>query len=104
MLTAPRGHFHVLQTTVADTDDWGLVREIMRYREIDDDVTHLTVKIKEYQWDLEAARASLTSYESRLILARAAEHVEPLHNIPRKMTVVHSGWKRSDCGVQSTYV
>jgi hypothetical protein len=104
MLTGPRGDFHILQTTVADTDDWGLAREITQYREIDDDVTHLAVKIKEYQQDLEAAQASLTACKSHLMLAQAAEHVEPLCNIPRKMTVVCSGWKRSGHGVQSTYV
>jgi hypothetical protein len=55
MLTGPGGDFHILQTTVANTDNWGLVQEVTCYREIDDDVTHLTVKIEEYQQDLEAA-------------------------------------------------
>jgi hypothetical protein len=39
---------------MADTDDWSLVREITRYREIDDDITHLAVKVEEYQCDLNA--------------------------------------------------
>jgi hypothetical protein len=104
MLTGPGGDFHILQTTVADTDNWGLAREITQYREINDDIIHLAVKIEEYQRDLEAAWASLTACESCLMLARAAECIEPLHNIPRKMTAVCSGWKRSGCDVQSTYV
>jgi hypothetical protein len=103
MLTGPGGDFHILQTTMADTDDWGLVREITCYREIDDDITHLAVKVEEYQWDLEVAQANLTSCESCLMLARAAECVEPLCNVPRKMTVVCLGWKRAH-GVQGTYV
>jgi hypothetical protein len=103
MLTGPGSNFHILQTTVADTDDWGLAQEITHYREINDNVTHLAVKVEEYQWDLEAARANLTSYESRLMLAQATEHVEPLYNMLRKMTAVHSGWKRVH-RVQSTYV
>jgi hypothetical protein len=104
MLTGPGGDFHILQTTVADTDDWGLAREITWYREIDDSVTHLAIKIKEYQQDLEVAQASLTACESCLMLAQAAEHIEPLCNIPRKMATVHLGWKRSGHSVQSTYV
>jgi hypothetical protein len=55
LLTGPSGKFQILQTTVADIDDWGLAQEITRYREIDDDITHLTVKIEEYQHDLNAA-------------------------------------------------
>jgi hypothetical protein len=31
MLTGPGGNFHILQTMVAETNDWGLAREIMRY-------------------------------------------------------------------------
>jgi hypothetical protein len=88
---------------VANTDDWGLVCKITRYREIDDNVTHLTVKVEEYQRDLEAARANLTSCESRLMFAQAAERVKPLCNVPRKMTAVRSVWKRA-YGVQHTYV
>jgi hypothetical protein len=34
---------------VTKTNDWGLAREIARYRQIDDDITRLAVKVKEYQ-------------------------------------------------------
>jgi hypothetical protein len=40
---------------VAETDDWGLAREVAHYQQINDDITHLAVKVKEYQWDLKAA-------------------------------------------------
>jgi predicted nucleic acid-binding Zn-ribbon protein len=76
---------------VAETDNWGLAREIMHYQQIDDNITHLAVKVKEYQRDLEAARANLTSCESHLMFAHATEHVEMLHNVLRKMTEVRSG-------------
>jgi hypothetical protein len=49
MLTGPGGDFHILQTTMANTDDWGLACKITRYRKIDDDITHLVVKVEEYQ-------------------------------------------------------
>ena len=88
LLTSPGGDFHLLQTTVAETDDWGLAREITQYRQIDDNITHLTVKVKEYQLDLEAVQANLTSCESHLMFARAAERVKTLCNVLRKMTAV----------------
>jgi hypothetical protein len=103
MLTRPGGDFRILQDIVAKTKDWGLAREVARCRHIDDDITHLAVKVKEYQQDLEAAWANLTSCESHLIFAQAAERVEMLQNVPRKMTAVQSGWKRVH-GVQATYV
>jgi hypothetical protein len=103
LLTRPRGDFHLLQSTVAETDDWGLAREITRYQQINDDITHLTVKVEEYQRDLEAAQANLTSCESCLMFASTAEHIKTLRNILRKMTAVHLGWKSAH-GVQATYV
>jgi hypothetical protein len=103
LLTGPGGNFHLLQNMVAEINNWGLAREITHYRQIDDDITHLVVKVEEYQRDLEAVQANLTSCESYLMFAHAMEHVETLHNVPRKMTAVHSGWK-SVHGVQATYV
>jgi hypothetical protein len=104
MLTSPGGDFHILQTIVADTNNWGLAREITCYWEIDDDVTVLAVKIKEYQHNLDAAQASLMLCESHLMLTHATECVEPLHNVARKTGAIHSGWKRTNRRVQSTYV
>jgi hypothetical protein len=103
LLTGPGGDFHLLQTTVAKTDDWGLAQEITWYRKINDDITYLVVKVEEYQQDLEAAQANLTSCESCLMFAQAAECVEMLCNMPRKMAAVCSGWKSAH-GEQATYV
>jgi hypothetical protein len=76
----------------------------MCYWEIDDDVTTLAVKLKEYQHDLDAAQASLMLCESHLMLAHTTEHVEPLCNVARKTGAIRLAWKRTNCGVQSTYV
>jgi hypothetical protein len=73
LLTGPGGDFHVLQGAVADTEDWGLAREITQYCELDNDVTAVAIKIEEYQRDLDAARARLSSCETHLTLMRAAE-------------------------------
>jgi hypothetical protein len=95
LLTGPGGDFHVLQGTVADTEDWGLAREVARYRELDNDVTAVAIKIEEYQRNLDAARAHLSSCETRLTLARAAERLATLENIPRKIGALRSGWKKT---------
>jgi hypothetical protein len=55
LLTGPGGDFHLLQNTVAEINDWGLAREVTHYQQIDDDITHLAVKVEEYQRDLKAA-------------------------------------------------
>jgi hypothetical protein len=95
LLMGPGGDFHVLQGAVADTEDWGLAREIARYRELDNDVTTVAIKIKEYQRDLDAACARLSSCETRLTLARATERLATLENVPRKIRALRSGWKKT---------
>jgi hypothetical protein len=95
LLTRPGGDFHVLQGAVADTEDWGPTREITRYRELDNDVTAVAIKIEEYQRDLDAAHACLSSCETRLMLARAAERLATLENVPRKVGALRLGWKKT---------
>jgi hypothetical protein len=104
MLTGPEANFQILQQAVADMDDWGFAREITRYRLLDDDITALAVKIEEYQRDLDAARARLGSCESRLMLARAAERVATLENVPRKIGALRSGWKKTSRMPQGIHV
>jgi hypothetical protein len=95
LLTGPGGDFHVLQGAVADTGDWGLAREVTWYHKLDDDIASLALKIEEYQRDMDMARARLGSCETRLTLARAAERLATLQNVPRKIGALRSGWKRS---------
>jgi hypothetical protein len=95
MLTGPGGDFHILQSAVANTEDWGLAREVTRYRELDDDITAVAIKTEEYQRDLDAARAHLGSCESRLMLTRAAERLTTLQNVLRKIRALCSGWKKT---------
>jgi hypothetical protein len=95
MLTGPGSDFHILQGAVADTEDWGLAREVARYCELDNNITAVAIKIEEYQRDLDAACARLGSCESRLMLARATERLSTLQNVPRKIGALRSGWKKT---------
>jgi hypothetical protein len=54
MLTGPGGNFQILQQAVAETDNWGLACEIMHYHEINNDITVLTIKLEQYQQDIDA--------------------------------------------------
>jgi len=56
MLTGPGGDFQILQQAVADMDDWGLAREVACYRELDDNITALVIKIEQYQHNLNAVQ------------------------------------------------
>jgi hypothetical protein len=78
MLTGPRGNFQILQTTVAEMDNWGLAREIAQYHELDDNIMALATKLKAYQWDINTTRANLMGCESHLMLMHAAEWVSML--------------------------
>jgi hypothetical protein len=99
MLTGSGSNFQILQMMVANTEDWGLAREITGYREIDDDITAAAVKLEGYQHNIDATQASLMSYESHLMLACTTEHVETLHNMARKPGAIRLGWKRTNRGV-----
>jgi hypothetical protein len=48
MLTGLGGDFQILQNAVADIGDWGFAREIARYRQLDNDITAVAIKIEEY--------------------------------------------------------
>jgi hypothetical protein len=74
-----------------------LARDIVRYRELNEDVTTIAIKIEQYRRDLDAVQARLSSCESRLMLARASERVATLQKIPRKMGAVCSGWTKGSC-------
>jgi hypothetical protein len=95
MLTGLGSNFQILQNAMADTGDWGFTREVMRYRQLDDNITAVAIKIKEYQRDLDTACACLRCCESRLMLVCATERVTTLQNVPRKIRALRSGWKRS---------
>jgi hypothetical protein len=84
-----------LQQAVADTDNWGLAREVTRYCKLNDDITTVAIKIEQNQHDLDAIWAHLSSCESRLMLTRASERVAMLQNLPRKVGAIRSGWKRN---------
>src|SRR6266850_1144229 len=91
LLVGPSVDFALLHNALVDHDDWGLTREVHRYRDLDREFSDLCVKLEQMQVDLDAISQARSSSESRLLLARASEQVDKLENIPRKAQATCSG-------------
>jgi len=98
LLVGPSHDFALLHNALVDHDDWGLTREVHRYRDLDRKFSDLCVKLEQMQVDLDAISQARSSSESRLLLARASEQVDKLENVPRKAQATRSTWKRKSNG------
>src|SRR6266850_7697060 len=98
LLVGPSHDFALLHNALVDHDNWGLTREVHRYRDLDREFSDLCVKLEQMQVDLDAISQARSSSESRLLLARASEQVDKLKNIPRKAQATRSAWKRKSNG------
>jgi len=90
----PSVDFALLHIALVDHDDWGLTREIHRYRDLDREFTDTCIKLEQLQVDLSAIQQAHSTSESQLLLARAQEQVEQLENVPRKPQATRGVWKR----------
>ena len=98
LLVGPSVDFALLHNTLVDLDDWGLTREVHRYRDLDRKFTDTCVKLEQMQVDLNAISQACTASETRLLLARASEQVEKLENVPCKPQATCSVWKCKSSG------
>jgi len=98
LLVGPSHDFALLHNALVDHDDWGLTREVHRYRELDREFSDICIKLEQMQVDLDAISQARSSSESRLLLARASEQVDKLENVPRKAQATRSAWKRKSNG------
>ena len=72
LLIRPGSDFIHLQRDIGDLDDWGLAREITRFRELDQEAAELTTQVKVLHEELNATRNAHTMSEKRLVLTRAS--------------------------------
>ena len=98
LLVGPSHNFLLLHNALVDHDDWGLTREVHRYRDLNREFSDLCVKLEQMQVDLDAISQARSSSESRLLLARASERVDKLENVPCKAQATRSMWKRKTNG------
>src|SRR6266850_827971 len=98
LLVGPSVDFALLHNALVDHDDWGLTREVHRYRDLDGKFSDTCIKLKQMQVDLNALSQARAASETQLLLARASEQVEKLENVPHKPQATHSVWKRKSSG------
>ena len=64
LLVGPSVDFALLHNALVDHDDWGLTREIHRYRDLDRKFTDTCIKLEQLQVDLSAIQQARSASES----------------------------------------
>jgi hypothetical protein len=90
LLIGPSSDFVHLQCDIGDLDDWGLAREIARFRELDQEAAELAARVDVLHEELDATRDTRTMSEKRLVLTRASQKAARLENLPRKVSMMSS--------------
>jgi hypothetical protein len=95
LLIGPSSDFVHLQRDISDLDNWGLAREMARFRELDQEATELAARVEVLHEELNATRNARTMSEKRLVLACASQKAARLENLPKKvgMLSTHSRCK-----------
>ena len=101
LLIGPSSDFVHLQRDIGNLDDWGLAREIARFRKLDQEAAELAARVEVLHEELDATHDAQTMSEKRLVLARTSQKAAQLKNLPKKvgMLSTHSRRKNdSRCG------
>ena len=88
LLIGPSSDFVHLQRDIGDLDDWGLAREIARFRKLDQEAAKLAARVDVLHEELDATRDACTMSEKRLVLARASQKAAQLKNLPKKVSML----------------
>ena len=95
LLVGPTTDFVTLLRTSEEQLDWGLSREITRYRDLNKEAHALSSDIEVKHAELNALHQARDASEACLTLARAFEKVEVLSNLHRQgATQARSAWKK----------
>ena len=96
LLTGPSTLFLTLRDAIADLDDWGILADVLRFRNLDKQVSkaHLDIAILEAK--LEGLRLARSLAQSRLEASQAHNQVGHLKNFSPGHTVniARGGWKK----------
>jgi len=96
LLTGPAPLFDQLRDSAADLDDWGVLADVLRFREYDDDVARTQARIEQYQAEYDGLKLSRSLVQSQLEAAQAHTqmgHLEALHSgHPRARP--HGAWRK----------
>ena len=96
LLIGPSSDFIHLQRDISDLDDWGLAREIARFRELDQEAVELAARVEVLHKELDATRDAHTMSEKRLVLTRASQKVAQLENLLKKVSMLSTHSRRKN--------
>ena len=96
LLIGPGSDFIHLQRDIGDLDNWGLAREIARFRELDQEAAELAARVEVLHEELDATRDAHTMSEKRLVLARASQKAAQLENLPKKVDMLSTHSRRKN--------
>ena len=96
LLIGPSSDFVHLQHDIGDLDDWGLAREIARFRELDQEAAELAAQVKVLHEELDATRDARTMSEKRLVLAHAPQKAARLENLLKKVGMLSTHSRRKN--------
>ena len=96
LLIGPASDFVHLQRDIGDLDDWGLAREIARFRELDQEAAELATWVEVLHEELDATRDARTMSEKRLVLTRASQKAAQLENLLKKVGMLSTHSRRKN--------
>jgi hypothetical protein len=96
LLTGPAASYGVLLQDVERNHSWGLVAEVMRYREFEHQCNDLRARLSLFESELRGVSQAQNASGSRLELARLDQRVSELRTItcePGRKTKSNRGWR-----------
>ena len=85
-----------LRNATADLDDWGLLGEVLRFRELDDHIQSCQAHMQVLKQEVDAIREAREMCKFRLEAARADKRVSSLQCLSDREGPERSGWKKSN--------
>ena len=95
MCSSDLAQFHTLRTEVAALDDWGLLAEVIRYRELEDQRSINDTKLHAICGDLALINDAMDLCRHRLAAAQLHKRVGQLEGLTGGLLASATGaWKR----------
>ena len=92
-LWGDRATYAILEDAVNDLDDWGLLADVHRYQQFDQDNAYLVQKLELLEAEQESIVKNRAIIEDRLVHARLSEKVKHL-TLRSPLGTIQSAWKR----------
>ena len=95
LLNGPSTKFVALHEATADKDDWGLLGEVLRYRELNDHIISRQNQLHVLEQEIEALQESCEMSQFRLEGVRAHRRVSHLQRMSVQEHGGKGGWKKT---------